>query len=77
MAPTTRYLLSPIARVLLSPSLHQLNLALMVASTSMVPAGMRGKLSGLFSMTENLGRFLGPPVYATAFALSISPSAYD
>ena len=49
----------------------------MVASTSMVPAGMRGKLSGLFSMTENLGRFLGPPVYATAFALSISPSAYD
>ena len=35
---------------------------------------MRGKLGGLFSMTESLGRFLGPAGYAVSYAWSISPS---
>lgn len=41
----------------------------------MVQADMRGKLGGLYNMSESLGRFLGPVGFATLFAWSISPSA--
>ena len=43
----------------------------------MVRTDMRGKMSGMFNMTESLGRFLGPAGFATVFAWSISPSSYD
>lgn len=56
---------------------NQINLALVVASTSMVPDKMRARLGGLFNMAESVGRFLGPAGYATIFAWSVSPSAYD
>ncbi|CAM9609748.1 unnamed protein product, partial [Laminaria digitata] len=52
-------------------------LALVVASTSMVQANMRGKLGGLYYTTESLGRFIGPIGFANMFAWSISPSSFD
>ena len=57
--------------------LPQVNLALSVASTNMVRSDMRGKMAGLYNMTESLGRFLGPAGFATTFAWSIAPSSYD
>lgn len=59
------------------PMFHQVTLALVVASTSMVQASMRGKLGGLYYTTESLGRFIGPMGFATMFAWSISPSTFD
>lgn len=50
-------------------------LALTVASTSIVPQHLRGKLSGLFMTCESLGRFVGPASFSNVFAWSISPSA--
>lgn len=41
----------------------------------MVQPDMRGKLGGLYNMSESLGRFLGPVGFATLLAWSISPSA--
>lgn len=43
----------------------------------MVPSVMRGKLAGLFSMSESLGRAICPVGFATTFAWSISSSSYD
>lgn len=57
--------------------LLQVTLSLYVASTSMVHSDMRGRMGGLFNLTESLGRFLGPVGSATLFAWSISPSSYD
>ena len=54
----------------------QVYLALTIAPTTMVPSVMRGKLAGLFSMSESLGRFVCPVGFATMFAWSISPSSY-
>ena len=48
-------------------------IALNVASTSIVNADHRGKLAGLYNTSENLGRFVGPVMYSTTYALSISP----
>lgn len=55
---------------------RQVYLALTIAPTTMVPSVMRGKLAGLFSMSESLGRFVCPMGFATMFAWSISPSSY-
>lgn len=41
----------------------------------LAPAEMRGKLSGLFTMSESLGRVLGPAGFANMFAWSISSSS--
>lgn len=57
--------------------LHQVNLALAVASTSMVPTKMRGKLGGLYNTAESLGRFLGPAGFSVTYAWSISSSAFE
>lgn len=35
---------------------------------------MRGKLGGLFSTAESLGRFIGPAGFSITYAWSISPS---
>ena len=43
----------------------------------MVRADMRGKMSGLYNMSGSFGRAIGPVGFATIFAWSISPSAYD
>lgn len=43
----------------------------------MVRSDMRGKMAGLYNMTESLGRFLGPAGFATMFAWSIAPNSYD
>lgn len=48
-----------------------------VASTSVVPSKMRGKMSGLYNTAECLGRFTGSAGFAVMFAWSVSPSAYD
>ena len=42
----------------------------------MVPAEMRGKLGGVFNAAEYVGRCIRPATCATAFAWSVSPSAY-
>eukprot|EP00904_Undaria_pinnatifida_P006565 jgi/Undpi1/3038/HiC_scaffold_14.g06414.m1 len=52
------------------------NLALVIASTSVVPSRLRGRLAGLYNMAESLGRSLGPVGFATVFAWSISDSSY-
>lgn len=57
--------------------LRQINLALAIASTTIVPAEMCGKLSGLFTSSESFGRFIGPAGFAVVFAWSISTSAPD
>ena len=57
--------------------LHQVILALVVASTSMVQANMRGKLGGLYYTMESVGRFIDPMGFTSVFAWSISPSAFD
>ncbi|CAM9645936.1 unnamed protein product [Ectocarpus fasciculatus] len=49
-------------------------LALYIGSTTLVPSNMRGKLSGLFSTAESLGRFIGPAGYAIVYAWCVSPS---
>lgn len=49
--------------------------SLMIASTSVVPAQKRGKLSGLFMTTESFGRFVAPAGFATIYAWSILPEA--
>lgn len=51
----------------------QVNLVLIIGSTTLVPTHMRGKLGGLFNTGESLGRFLGPAGYAVTYAWSISP----
>ena len=43
----------------------------------MVHQDMRGKMSGVFYMSESLGRFLGPAGAATMFAWTISPSSCE
>ena len=54
-----------------------MTISLSVASTSIVRSDVRGKMGGLFNMTESFGRFLGPVGFATVFAWSISPFSYD
>lgn len=48
-------------------------MSLSVASTSVVPSSLRGKLSGLYHMAESCGRFVGAIGFAAMFAWSISP----
>ena len=50
-------------------------IALTVGVTTIVSGHQRGKLSGLYSTAESLGRCLGPVTYAILFAWSISSSA--
>lgn len=44
-----------------------------VASTSIVPSCMRGRLSGLYNTAESVGRFTSAVGFAVMFAWSISP----
>eukprot|EP00752_Nemacystus_decipiens_P004106 g3756.t1 len=54
--------------------LGAVNLALVIGSTNLVSANMRGKLGGIFNMAESLGRFLGPAGYSITYAWSVSAS---
>lgn len=47
---------------------------MMLASTSPVPPHLRGKLSGLFLMSQSLGRTIAPVAWATMYAWSVSTS---
>lgn len=51
----------------------QVSIALAVASTSIVPSSMRGKLSGLYNTAESIGRFSSAAGFPVLFAWSISP----
>ncbi|CAN0484099.1 unnamed protein product, partial [Scytosiphon promiscuus] len=53
----------------------QVVLALTIASTTVVPPDLRGKLSGLYNTIESFGRFLGSAGFASIFAWSISTSS--
>lgn len=55
----------------------QVTLTLVIASTNMVRADMRGKLAGLYNAAESFGCFLGPVGSANLFAWSISPATYS
>ncbi|CAM9109513.1 unnamed protein product [Ectocarpus sp. 8 AP-2014] len=52
--------------------LAAVSIALAVASTSIVPSRLRGKLSGLYGTAESLGRFTSAVGFAALFAWSIS-----
>lgn len=52
-------------------------LALTVTSTCIVPPHQGGKLGGLFITAESFGRVIGPVIFSTTFAWSISPPAQD
>lgn len=49
----------------------------MLASMKLVPAHQRGKLSGLFLMSQSLGRTIGPAAWSNMYAWSISASHMD
>jgi len=51
-------------------------IALSVASTNIVPAGMRGKLGGLFYTAESLGRFSSAASFSVMYAWSVSSSSH-
>lgn len=71
-SPATRSLITPLPAPL--PVKHaQVSIALAVASTSIVPSSMRGKLSGLYNTAESFGRFTSAVGFAVLFAWSISP----
>lgn len=45
---------------------------MILASTSPVPPHVRGQLSGLYLMSQSLGRTIGPAAWATMYAWSVS-----
>lgn len=53
----------------------QIVIALSVGTTSIVPSHKRGKLSGLYTTAESLGRFTGPASFAVMYAWSVSSYA--
>lgn len=53
----------------------QADVGMQLAGTNPVPPRLRGKLSGLFLMAQSIGRTIGPVLFATTFAWSISPEA--
>lgn len=52
----------------------QMWVGMVLASTNPVPPRLRGKLSGLFLMSQSLGRTIGPMAWAVMYTWSISPS---
>ncbi|CAM9211125.1 unnamed protein product, partial [Sphacelaria rigidula] len=60
--------------ILLSCS-SAISVGMALASTSPVPPHVRGKLSGLFIMSQSLGRATGPMAWATMYAWSVSSSS--
>eukprot|EP00904_Undaria_pinnatifida_P002325 jgi/Undpi1/12093/HiC_scaffold_4.g01791.m1 len=70
------FILSVTSTSLVYGFMAMVNLALLIASTSVVPSRLRGRLAGLYNMAESLGRSLGPVGFATVFAWSISDSSY-
>lgn len=54
--------------------LPQVSVGMLLASTNPVPPRLRGKLNGLFLMSQSLGRTIGPVAWALMYAWSISPS---
>lgn len=54
------------------PLEEQVSITLAVASTSIVPSRLRGKLSGLYGTAESFGRFTSAVGFAVLFAWSIS-----
>lgn len=65
-APNAAHCLTPLDN-------KQVSIALAVASTSVVPSSVRGKLSGLYGTAESFGRFTGAVGFAILFAWSVSP----
>lgn len=51
-------------------------IALSVASTNIVPAGLRGKFGGLFYTAESLGRFTAAASFSVMYAWSVSSSSF-
>ncbi|CAN0447881.1 unnamed protein product, partial [Ascophyllum nodosum] len=70
---TSLFMLVALGGLLVNCSIAAVMIALNVASTSIVNADHRGKLAGLYNTSESLGRFVGPVMYSTTYALSISP----
>lgn len=53
---------------------QQIMVGMVLASTNPAPPRLRGKLSGLFLMSQSLGRTIGPVTWGLMYAWSISPS---
>ncbi|CAM9962781.1 unnamed protein product, partial [Laminaria digitata] len=71
------FLVSVSCTVLIYCCQAMVTLTLVLASTNMVQADMRGKLAGLYNAAESFGCFLGPVGSANLFAWSISPATYQ
>lgn len=52
-------------------SAEQVEIASTLASANAVPAKMRGKFGGVFSMAGSLGRVVGPPTLCSLLAWSL------
>ncbi|CAM9925053.1 unnamed protein product, partial [Hapterophycus canaliculatus] len=72
---TRLFVVSVASTTIVNCCLAAVSIALAVASTSIVPSSMRGKLSGLYNTAESLGRFISAVGFAALFAWSISPQA--
>ncbi|CAN0066183.1 unnamed protein product [Scytosiphon promiscuus] len=72
---TGLFLVSVASTTVVNCCLAAVSIALAVASTSIVPSSMRGKLSGLYNTAESFGRFTSAVGFAVMFAWSISPRA--
>ncbi|CAM9142011.1 unnamed protein product [Ectocarpus fasciculatus] len=69
----TLFVFSVASTTVVNCSLSAVGMTLSVASTSIVPSSLRGKLSGLYHMAECSGRFIGAIGFAAMFAWSITP----
>ncbi|CAM9503102.1 unnamed protein product [Ectocarpus sp. 4 AP-2014] len=69
----TLFVFSVASTTVVNCSFSAVGMSLSVASTSIVPSRLRGKLSGLYHMAESSGRFIGAIGFAAMFAWSITP----
>ncbi|CAM9109587.1 unnamed protein product [Ectocarpus sp. 8 AP-2014] len=69
---TTLFAASVASVTVVNCCLAAVSITLTVASTSIVPSRLRGKLSGLYSSAGSLGRFTSAVGFAVLFAWSIS-----
>ncbi|CAM9273702.1 unnamed protein product, partial [Ectocarpus sp. 6 AP-2014] len=69
---TTLFAASVASVTVVNCCLAAVSIALAVASTSIVPSSLRGKLSGLYGTAESFGRFTSAVGFAALFAWSIS-----
>ncbi|CAN0196933.1 unnamed protein product, partial [Hapterophycus canaliculatus] len=69
------FAVSVVSTTIVNCCLAAVSITLSVASTSIVPSNMRGKLSGIYNTAESFGRFTSAVGSAVLFAWSISPHA--